>query len=77
MPRRRPRRRDPRSTTPGFIHRIDKQGRNRAWVFDLTEDRYVEVTGEGRVTDKRLAPDEIPVEVAEAVYEDGPEEEGS
>jgi len=69
MPRRR-RRRD-RSTRPGFIRRHDKQGRNRAWVYDLTEDRYCEVTGEGRVTDERLAPGDIPVEVANEVYEEG------
>jgi hypothetical protein len=73
----RPSRGDPRSRTPGFLRRVDKQGRNRAWVYDVTEDRYVEVSESGRVSDKRLEPGEIPVEVAEVVYEDGQEEEDS
>jgi len=72
MPRR-PRRSD-RSTTPGVLRRVDQQGRNHAFVYDLTEDRYCEVSESGRVSDNRLAPDEIPVEVANEVYEDGPEE---
>ena len=74
MPKR-PRRRDSRSTTPGFLRRIDKQGRNRAYTFDLCEDRYVEVDKSGKVSGKRLQPGEIPIEVEEAVYGDGPEQD--
>ena len=65
-----PRRRDDRSTTPGFIRRRNRRGQNEAYVFDLTEDRYVEVSDSGRVSDKRLGLTEIPVEVAEDVYDD-------
>ncbi len=75
MPRRRPHQSDPRSTTPGFIRRRDQQGRNRAYVFDLTEDRYVETDKPGKVSGKRLQPGEIPIEVEEAVYGDGPEQD--
>ncbi len=68
MPRRR--RRSDRSTRPGFIRRTNSRGQNEAWVFDVCQDRYVEVTEAGRVSDKSLAPDEIPVDVAEDVYDD-------
>ncbi len=70
MPRR-PRRSDPRSTTPGFIRRRDQQGRNHAYVFDLTADGYVPVDSSGKVDpDAPLAANQIPVDVADDIYDD-------
>ncbi len=70
MPRRRRPRRDPRSTRPGYLRRTTPRGNSEAWVFDVCQDRYVRVSTEGRVSDDALAPDQIPVDVAEDVYDD-------
>ena len=60
-----------RSTRPGFIRRRDRQGRNQAFVFDLTADGFVPVDSSGKVNPEApLGPTEIPVDVAEDVYDD-------
>ncbi len=67
---RRPRRGD-RSTRPGYVRRRDQQGRNHAFVFDLTADGFVPVDSSGKVDpDAPLAANQIPVDVAEDVYDE-------
>ena len=64
-----------RSRAPGFIRRRDRQGRNHSFVFDLTADGYVPVDESGRVDpDNKLAPDEMPADLAEDLYDEGDEE---
>ena len=75
MSRRRNRHRGDASPRSGFIRRRDRQGRNHAFVFDLTADRYCAVDESGRVDpDDKLGPDEIRPHLAEDLYDEGDEE---